>query len=181
MENTTKALLMAVGVIIGVLIFSVFVWTFRKGGQMLGAVDSRKESEVIAEYNSKLIIYNRDNNNIFDVVTACNLAFDINTQNMFDNSNGLSISVTIPGNTYVLQRDDASQEKGKISGAKLTELITRNMGMREVGEENISTTLSTVEKRTDGIEVIQEYIYTFTGRVGYDNTGKINQIDFNLN
>lgn len=182
MENTTKALLMAAGVLIGVLILTAFIWVFRKGGQMLETVDNKKSTEAIEEYNSKLIIYNRENNNIFDVITACNMAFDINTQNMFDITNGLTINIHIDGTSYILSRGDKTIEKGKIGSEKLTDLIRKEMGNRIINGENTMTTLSTIEKRTVGTEEFQEYIYTFTGNISYDeSSGKINQINFILN
>lgn len=177
MENATKSLLMAAGVLIGILIMTAFIWVFRKGGQMLETVDNRETSEAIAEYNSKLIIYNRDNNNIFDVITACNMAFDINTQNMFDSKNGLGITINIPGNPiYILERDDENQEKGKINGKKLTSFITEVIDGKILGE------IEEREETIDGdIQVVHEYLHTFNGILGYDSTGKINQINFTLN
>ena len=176
MENATKALLMAAGVLIGILILTAFILVFRRGGQMLETVDNKKSTEVIEEYNSKLIIYNRDNNNIFDVITACNMAFDINTQNMFDSISGLGIEINIKGSNYSLQRGDDSQVKGEIGGRRLTSFINEKIDGKTLGE---------IEKRKEKIDdieqIVHEYCHTFTGQVEYDSTGRINQINFILN
>ena len=176
MENATKALYMVAGVLIGLLVLAAFILVFRKGGQTLETIDNRKASEAIAEYNSKLIIYNRDNNNIFDVITACNMAFDINTKNMFDSINGLGIQIDIDGTKYSLQRGDDLQVKGEIGGKKLTSFINVNIEGKTLGE------IEKIEETKDDIkQTIHEYCHTFTGQVEYDSTGRINQINFILN
>ncbi|MGN1299400.1 MAG: hypothetical protein ACI4UE_05405 [Candidatus Scatovivens sp.] len=166
MENTTKALYMATGVLIGILILTAFVFVFAKGGQMLGTAENKKASEQIEDYNSKLIIYNRTGeennyNTIFDVVTACNLAYDINNQNMFDNKNYLIVElVVIRGSEEYILDNLESQKKGYIGDEKLTSLITR------YGQQ---------------IEYSGKYIYEhkFKGEVEFDmDSGKINKIIF---
>ena len=134
MENATKAFLMAAGVLIGILIMTAFIFVFRKGGQMLETVDNRETSEVIAEYNSKLIIYNRigdtDNdgiidsyNTIFDAITAWNLAYDINEQNLHDEKNCLEIDIEVNGTTYSLTHVNPYDEGYANVSTKLTNLI----------------------------------------------------------
>lgn len=182
MENSIKAVYMAAGVLIGVLILTTFIFVFRKGGQVLENVDNRKSSEAIAEYNSKLIIYNRKSyeedgeihyyyNTIFDIVTACNLAYEINNQNEFDNRNYLIIEFRAPdvrapdrSNTYILE-NKKEQKKGYIADKLLTDLI-KDYGKR-----------IDIDPRPDVYK--WDYEYKFTGKTVYDDsTGKINKIIF---
>lgn len=186
MENATKALLMAVGVIIGVLVLTIFIWVFRKGAQMLESVDNKGNSELIAEYNSKFIIYNRESyiakdgkkheyyNTVFDIVTACNLAYEINNRNDFDNKEYLIIEVILDtpmhSGTYILE-NKKEQKEGYIgigtNELPLTELI------KVYGKKILFDTDPDPNKHKWDFE------YKFKGRTEYDNiTGKINKIIF---
>ena len=173
MENSIKAVYMAAGVLIGVLILTTFVFVFRKGGQLLETVDSRKTAEDIAAYNSKLVIYNRqgidyesdgvidDNyNTIFDVVTAWNLAYDINEENLYDDKNCLKIELKVDSKTYKLtNKNEVRDNDNAIVNIKLTDLI------KDYGQVADST--------------YNEYIHKFKGFTEYDaQTGKIVEIKF---
>lgn len=194
MENSIKAVYIAAGVLIGVLILTTFVLVFRKGGQFLETIDGIKTTEAIAQYNSDFVYYNREDNNIFDIITACNKAYDINHENMFDAENGVNIEVIINAdNEYKFERNGKIKIKmtGKpdveknlveiVDQKKLIDLITQKMADLTIDGELISTTLSTitVEDSTEGR--IHKYLYTFTGKLEYDNFGKINKIEFKLN
>ena len=168
MENATKALYMAAGVFIGVLILTAMIFVFRQGGQMLETLDNNNNTLAIEKFNSELIIYNRPGtaesyNTIFDIVTACNLAYDINRQNDFDNENCVIITlVTKTKGTFIL---DIMEEKGKIAGEKLTDLI-KYYGERE-------------EKTAVDGSIYYDYKYIFSGIVDYNtNNRKINSIVF---
>lgn len=175
MENSIKAVYMAAGVLIGVLILTTFVFVFRKGGQLLETVDSRKVAEDVAAYNSKLVIYNRqgidddsdgdidDNyNTIFDVVTAWNLAYDINEENLHDMKNCLEIYIDLnKDGSYEYQLSyENNCNKGYVNATeKLTDLI------KMYGKVEDST--------------YNDYEYKFKGKTEYDDsTGKINKIIF---
>lgn len=197
MENSVKAVYIAAGLLIGILILSTFALVFGKGGQFLETIDTIESTEVITQYNSELINYNRDNNNIFDVITACNKAYDINYENMFDDKEGLNIFVYVnDDNEYAFYRDGKIRleingsltEKDLIeveNQKSLINLITQTMQDLEIDGKTITTTLSSITVQenagVNGDERIQEYIYTFNGEVEYDKYGKINQINFTLN
>lgn len=163
MENITKAVYIVAGVLIGILILTAFIFVFRKGGQMLENIDNSKTSEAIAEYNSKLIIYNRlgtdDNyNTIFDAITAWNLAYDINEENFYDEKNSLEIQIVVEGNIYTLTFENPYKKGYATDTIKLTELI-KNYG------QTIPNTY--------------EYEYKFSGQTIIDEkTGRIIKIIF---
>ena len=166
MENSTKAFYMAAGALIGIMILTAFALVFSKGGQVLSTIDNKEISRQIEEYNAKLIIYNRNNNTIFDVVTACNLAYDINNQNIFDNHNCLKIDLQLEDEEeYTLQNSD-QQEKGFIGILPNRKRLT-----------------SLIEDYGETIEGTFEYKYTFECLEikNDDQTGKINYIKFKLN
>lgn len=162
MENSTKAFYMAAGVLIGILVVTAFALVFTKGGQALSTIDNKEISRQIEEYNAKLIIYNRNNNTIFDVVTACNLAYNINNQNMFDNKNFLEIEFYVEHENYILENNE-NVEKGIIHEVSLGDIKLTSL-IEKYGQTNPNTF---------------EYKYKFKGEVEYDTqTGKINKIVF---
>ena len=181
MENATKALYMAAGVFIGVLILTAMIFVFRQGGQMLETLDNNNQTLAMEKYNSELIIYNKPGdeesyNTIFDVVTACNLAYDINEQNMYDKQNYLEIDVNINGILYQIINDPTKSENGKIYNSSglipLSSLINLPMG----GGDKLSEVTQT---GPDGKG--RDYKYKFEGNIiNSDYTTKINKIIFTL-
>ena len=198
MENATKALLMAAGVLIGILMLSIFVLVFKKSGQFLESIDTVETTELITQYNSKLIDYNRDNNNIFDVISACNKAFDINYKNMFDEKDGINIYIIIKDdrdeyrferNGKVTVLNDGHKDEYDITNEMqkkiIINLITQKIKELEIDGETVEINLSTITVQDAPVgsneEEIHKYMYTFSGKTEYDNWGKINQITFRLN
>ena len=81
MENATKALLMAAGVLIAILIISMFVLVLQKTGSISKTYDSTVSAEEITIFNSNFTQYvGRDNLTIHDVITICNFAKDNNVK-----------------------------------------------------------------------------------------------------
>ena len=92
MENASKALIMAGGVLIGVLLLSVMVYLFNSAGSMAQTYDQSQSQRRLEYFNSKFLGYNKvingtsRGNNVSEVVSAVNLAFDYN--NSFTSFNG---------------------------------------------------------------------------------------------
>lgn len=82
MENASKALLMAAGVLIGVLILSLAAYLFVYFGSTSQQIHEQNEENQINEFNSKFTSYvGKDNITIYDVITVANLATE-NNKNM---------------------------------------------------------------------------------------------------
>lgn len=122
MENITKALYMAAGVLIGLLLLAAFVWVFSNGGKFLASFEDSGDIKQVEQYNAELLVYQRENNTIYDVVSAINKAKDINEQYLYDSQNSIRIVVT---GIYELNIDNSENFIG--SEASLTDLI-RNHG-----------------------------------------------------
>ncbi len=98
MENISKALLIAGGVLIGVLLLTVIVVMFSKGADFSSSYDSKREEEAIKSYNepfTKLLAIS-DNDDIgkegkitiYDIITVANYAQSINSD---ENANEIQI------------------------------------------------------------------------------------------
>ncbi len=79
MENASKALLMAGGVLIAILIISVLVITFQKTGNVSKSYDKTLNQEEITKFNSNFTKYLGQELTIHEVVTICNFAYNNGT------------------------------------------------------------------------------------------------------
>lgn len=79
MENASKALLISAGVLIAILLLSLFSYLMRQMGNSTSGIYSNLSQHEISEFNQKFLNYEgRDNLSIQDVVTIINLAKDNN-------------------------------------------------------------------------------------------------------
>ena len=92
MENASRALLMAAGVLLGVMIISIAVALFSSFGDSSANIMSEIEKSQIAEFNSQFTKYYGIENGIssHDVVTIVNLARESNTRYEVNNLNTYS-------------------------------------------------------------------------------------------
>lgn len=79
MENASKALLMAAGVLIGILILSLAVYLFVTFGTSSAQMHSKIETDRLNEFNTQFTSYEgKDDITIYDVITVANIATDNN-------------------------------------------------------------------------------------------------------
>ena len=95
MENATKALIMAGGVLISVLLISFLLILLRKGGAANAEYQTTMSDTELAKFNSQFEVYDRKNNTYFDVITVANMAYDINKKNGYDSQNSVSVYLCV--------------------------------------------------------------------------------------
>lgn len=79
MENASKALLMAAGVLIGLLILSLAVYLFANFSSTSNQIHEKIEQDQINQFNAQFTIYQgRNDNTVYDILTVINLAKDNN-------------------------------------------------------------------------------------------------------
>lgn len=139
MENATKALLIAAGVLIGIMVISLGVSLYLSLGGYVDSTKEQIEANEIAKFNAQFFKYNNtilnDSGNevvsfrigIQDVVTAANIAYE-NNKNLGDiygeaNENNLYVAVNVKYNgTQQLNNIQAninSQDPNVWSSSKL--------------------------------------------------------------
>lgn len=74
MENASKALIMAAGVLIGIMILSIAVYLFATFGATSADVHQQNEANRVNQFNTQFTSYEGKINTIYDVITAANLA-----------------------------------------------------------------------------------------------------------
>lgn len=74
MENASKALLIAAGVLIGVLLLSLMITLFVSASSISKTYDETKNAEAIQQFNANFTKYLGQDLTIHQVVTICNFA-----------------------------------------------------------------------------------------------------------
>lgn len=115
MENATKALLIAGGVLISIIIISVLVVTFQKFGNVSKTYDATVNQEEITKFNTNFTKYLGQELTIHEVITITNFAEsnDIVVINGKKTSN-ISEDDLSKKNTYAIQINEYDETTGKI-------------------------------------------------------------------
>lgn len=100
MENASKALLMAGGVLIGVLVISLAVYLFADFGATSAEINAQNAQKQITAFNSNFTAYqgNKDEITIYDIVSLATYAKENNIY--YDDSLEYKITVYI-GNSPI--------------------------------------------------------------------------------
>ena len=113
MENASKALLMAAGVLIAILIISVMIVLFQHMGNVSSSYDKRISEEDITAFNSNFTKYLNKKLTIHEVVTICNFA----KENGVAIAGGKTVENLKDGGNYSLtiQNDPTTGKVNRIS------------------------------------------------------------------
>lgn len=137
MENATKALLIASGVMIGLMILSLGISLYTS---MSGYVESMQEEMInskIQQFNmqfAKFINYNKTTGKteftltIQDIVTAANIAYESNKAHgltSFDNNN-YYVEINMPGYTSI----EKLMGLNSPSNSKIAEILESGLGKK---------------------------------------------------
>lgn len=114
MENVAKALFIVAGVFLGVLLLSVMIYVFRQGASVNQTYDQKQISLQLELYNSQFEEFDRHDNNIMDVISLVNLAFDVNKDVDYDAASSVQIEVAIGGDKFILPNTNQISERNKI-------------------------------------------------------------------
>lgn len=128
MENAVKAMYIAAGTIIALMVLSVFVYMFRNGARLGHTYQQTQETLQVTKFNNQFDAYSKvtiqDNteaggyaliekgNTASDIITVANLAMSVNKANDYDNRNHLTVHVVCGGDTYSIY-PTANQPKNR--------------------------------------------------------------------
>ena len=105
MENATKALIIAGGMLIGMLIVGLLVWGF---GQVRNFEQEQADQETIQEiidFNERFEAYNRTTVRGYQMISLANLVYDTNSR--YTETDGYNpVTITVDG----LSSEDATDE-----------------------------------------------------------------------
>ncbi len=107
MENATKALMMGVGMLIGVMLLSFLVYMFKFMSYYSGTVQSNLDAKELYEFNAKFEEYQRSDLIAQDVKSILNLVKDYNANFETGESDTQAIKVVWGGgiNSNAIETD----------------------------------------------------------------------------
>lgn len=155
MENASKALLMAGGVLLGVLILSLAVFLFTNFGGTSSRIHDNIEENQIAQFNSQFTKYaGNENVTIHDVVTMANLATENNKYYEFPRRESMPtgkdnyITVILDG-TRIEYGDGDSQSviEQKYNNLLSAQVAAITETSSELKKYNVQVELSEITKR----------------------------------
>lgn len=113
MENASKALLMAAGVLIGLLVISLAVYLFTSFASTSADVHKQNEQQQIEQFNSQFTSYvGKEGITIYDVVTVANLATENNRYYEYPKRKFAQEPQTATDSYISVQLKNATIEKG---------------------------------------------------------------------
>lgn len=140
MENASKALLMAAGVLIGVLILSLAVFLFINFGQQAKQIHGQITANQLTQFNAQFNLYEgrkEKDVTIYQIVTMANLAYENNKKEKYDKA----YQVTV----WLKDKELTSE---KLDYQKLLEKY--NKGIAEEDSEEIKFRCESVEYHNNG-------------------------------
>ena len=172
MENASKALLMAGGVLIGIMVISFMVLVLRKAGKMSAQYDKQIANNELTKFNGQFEIYDKNDNNFFDVITVANLAYDINKKNGYDKQNSVTVEVKAGSETYsILPNSNLPKDHFLKNNQNIYIYIYNSQG----------STPSLIEKfgaRKQDDSTQYQYQFDCTKIMYSQTTGKVKEIKF---
>lgn len=95
MENASKALLMAGGILIALLIISALVLMFNQISEYEKAQSSSEKNSQLVDFNKEYTQYTYDDIRGYELISVINKAIDFNKKNPIDNSIDYDKKITI--------------------------------------------------------------------------------------
>lgn len=117
MENASKALIMAGGVLIGILIITLAVYLFIDFGTTSAEINRENDTRQLTQFNTQFSVYlGRTNISGYELISVINLAKENNRQNANTNnynyaSNGYRIEIYVDGRSVVDENLSTLEEK----------------------------------------------------------------------
>lgn len=137
MENASKALLMAGGVIIAVLIISLFIYMFTSASSMFQTEEDVERIQEIEEYNKQYESYNRNLLRGTDLISLINKAINNNDKYEEDSTKTLDeYKVTI---SFTLLEDIKKYER--VPDEEATKKARRNKKIQSSSNSNNCITI----------------------------------------
>lgn len=120
MENASKALVMAAGILIGVLIITLGVYLFVDFGSTSAEINAQNAEKQVTQFNSKFTSYADKELTIYDVITVVNYAKENNKY--YDGIEEYKITVKLTNDVLTDRNEDylnnlISTDKNSIVGS----------------------------------------------------------------
>lgn len=164
MENASKALLMAGGILLAILILSAFVFMFSSAKNFSASQEAKTLEEQIRAFNSEYEAYNKTVMYGTDVITVINKSIDYNQRK---GESGFVINIKLNlDEAYSISKNGKKINNFSTLGTKKYELLKNETILK-----NFFVTDS------DELKKFKTSIFKCAG-ITYDKTGRINSMTF---
>ena len=208
MENASKALLMAGGILIALLILTLIVYLTTSTSRVANYQDERREAEQLSEFNRSYEVYNKTRMYGTDIMTVVNKAIDynnnldadeeeyfINIKLELSNSYNTEIETTTTKadgtiiNERTIKDTSSSLSSGTYYLRNRENSIDMNQNVLNFFKQSAE---NSYEEEQNGTKIIKKRTYSAISNfktaifkcknVGYNNiTGRINYMEFSDN
>lgn len=191
MENTSKALFIAVGVFIGLLLLALMIYVFSQGARVSEAYDQKQITNQLELYNSRFEEFDRENNNVIDAISLANLAYDVNKSCNYDQTLAVQIEIEVGSEIFTMPNTQTVSGRNKIlpeSGSEISiydlanSLIanTTTPGVKSLKVTGLSgvestDTLSTT-KLNENNRTIYKYLFKVESRDDFEYHAQNNKV-----
>ena len=164
MENASKALIMAAGVLIGIMILSLAVYLFATFGSTSAELHKQKETDQLNQFNSQFTSYEgKEGITIYDVITVSNLATENNKYYELERLDSLPTTNEVANNYIGVLLDNERLDYGK---STTNETINKEYN-------------SKINDELKEINGTQKYLKTYTCKVDISSiTGRVYKVTF---
>ncbi len=145
MENASKALIMAAGVLIGIMILSLAVYLFATFGATSAEMHGQIEQDRINQFNAQFTSYeSRQDITIYDIITLVNLAKDNNESYSLTEASDSNYYITVNaalqnGNENNLEKKDTQYLQELIKEETRTENLANYVDENGVSYKGLYT------------------------------------------
>lgn len=179
MENASKALIMAGGLLISILVASFMILVLRKAGKINAEYDAQMSDNELARFNSQFELYAREDNTFFDVITVANLAYDINQRNGWDESNGVDVKIYDRDSSIAMYSILVTQNASNGGGLKKDYFFEKEDVVETTQEYIYGQIISENTAKKNDDESVFKYRFECKNEISYNEiTGKVREIKF---
>lgn len=154
MENAARALTMAAGVLIGIMIISIAVYLFTSLGNTSSEIYSKVEQTKIDKFNSQFLkYYGLGTCTAHDIVSIANLAKNSNEYYELEEGSEYNYYVNVIVKGYIDSKGSKNKEEynfEKLDDAKYTEFIENNSTNEEKSEIKYFTCIKISQSNITG-------------------------------
>lgn len=169
MENASKALYMAAGILISLMIVAIFVYLFNAGGNLGEKYEERQSQEQLHLFNSKFENFARSNNSISDMISVTNLAINTNEENEYNTQKTVEIEIEIASSVFLSVSSKYEIERNNIFIGKLEnvsdsseKIYVYDLMNRKIDEIESKYTLSINQACSNADGVLRDIVGTDT-------------------
>jgi len=168
MENASKALIIAAGVLIGIMIVATIAYVFSQGGMYFRSESTEASAQKLKEFNAQYEAYNRSNLYGTDVITLVNKVTNDNKNSLEEEQ--IDIILTSKGNEY----SKLFPKNSVYDASEILEKITEQIRI-ETEPEELEAKLEYKEFKTFKTRKMHK------ATIGYDNdTGRVNLVTIEI-